>query len=189
MIDICNISFSYGEKPILRDYSLHVGRGERISLFAPSGSGKTTLLRLIAGLEKPSAGEIRLGGRATYLFQEDRLLPWLTALENVRIVSDAGRAAQWLSRMEIERTDVYPAQMSGGMQRRVALARAMAFGGDVLLLDEPFKGLDEALRARVAREIRGVFPLTILSVHDREEARLMDARIMDVSQWTGGEKQ
>ena len=65
----------------------------------------------------------------------------------------------------------------------------MAFGGDVLLLDEPFKGLDEALRARVAREIRGVFPLTILSVHDREEARLMDARIMDVSQWTGGEKQ
>ena len=76
--------------------------------------------------------------------------------------------------------------MSGGMQRRVALARAMAFGGDVLLLDEPFKGLDEALRERIAGRIRNRFPLTVLSVHDREEAELMGAMVIQLDE-LGGE--
>ena len=84
--------------------------------------------------------------------------------------------------MEIEDGGQFPKELSGGMQRRVALARAMAFGGDVLLLDEPFKGLDEALRARIAGRIRGVFPLTVLSVHDETEAELMDADIVRMVQ-------
>ena len=90
--------------------------------------------------------------------------------------------------MEIEEIHQYPQAMSGGMQRRVALARAMAFGGDVLLLDEPFKGLDEALRERIASRIRDVFPLTVLSVHDAEEASLMGAQIWRLDEM-GGEKE
>ena len=82
--------------------------------------------------------------------------------------------------MDIENAAQLPREMSGGMQRRVSLARAMAFGGDILLLDEPFKGLDEALRGRIAARIRGQFPLTILSVHDRAEAALMDAEILEL---------
>ena len=84
--------------------------------------------------------------------------------------------------MEITDGGQYPRAMSGGMQRRVALARAMAYGGDILLLDEPFEGLDEALRSRIAARIRGQFPLTVLSVHDAEEARLMDALIVRLDQ-------
>ena len=80
--------------------------------------------------------------------------------------------------MEIPDGSQLPREMSGGMQRRVALARAMAFGGDVLLLDEPFKGLDEALRERIAGCIKDVFPFTVLSVHDAQEAELMGARII-----------
>ena len=80
--------------------------------------------------------------------------------------------------MEISDVTQLPREMSGGMRRRVALARAMAFGGDVLLMDEPFKGLDESLRERIAGRIKGRFPLTVLSVHDEREAELMGAEII-----------
>ena len=103
---------------------------------------------------------------------------WVSAQKNVELVSDANTAKHWLNQMEIPDGNQLPREMSGGMQRRVALARAMAFGGDVLLLDEPFKGLDEALRARIAGRIKGKFPLILLSVHDAQEAELIGARIV-----------
>ena len=116
--------------------------------------------------------------KLSFLFQEDRLLPWVSAQKNVELVSDPEKAKHWLSQMEIQDGSQLPREMSGGMQRRLALARAMAFGGDVLLLDEPFKGLDEALRARIVGRIKGKFPLILLSVHDAQEAELMGAKIV-----------
>ena len=190
MITLSHVTAGYPGKTVLRDVMLSLPEEGAVALMAPSGYGKTTLLRVLAGLLPIQAGEIAglEGKKVSFLFQEDRLLPWLGAEKNVEIVSDEKKARFWLNAMEIEDGRQYPRAMSGGMQRRAALARAMAFGGDVLLLDEPFKGLDEALRERIAARIRGVFPLTVLSVHDEEEARLMDAKIIHLDE-RGGEKQ
>ena len=182
MIDICNISFSYGEKPVLRDYSLRVGRGERICLFAPSGIGKTTLLRLIAGLEKPTSGEIRLGGRVTYLFQEDRLLPWLNLLDNLTLIgADRQRALRVLESVGLEEAEKFPDELSGGMRRRAAIARAICAGGEILLLDEPFTGLDAGLRGRSAEALKREFAdaAVIMVTHIQEEAEIMGAEIVN----------
>ena len=187
MIKLEQVSAGYPEKEVLHDLNFSLPERGAVAVMAPSGYGKTTLLRVLAGLIKPSAGEVTglQGKKISFLFQEDRLLPWLTAEKNVEIVSNAEEARAWLEKMEIGDPWRYPHEMSGGMQRRVALARAMAFGGDVLLLDEPFKGLDEALRERIAGRIRAVFPLTVLSVHDAEEAALMGAEIWRLDEMGG----
>ena len=180
MIQLKHVSAGYPGKEVLHRIHLTLPEEGAVAIMAPSGYGKTTLLRVLAGLLEPSAGESTglNGKKVSFLFQEDRLLPWLTAEKNVEIVSNVQKAREWLEKMEISEIRQYPHEMSGGMQRRVALARAMAYGGDVLLLDEPFKGLDEALRERIAGRIKGVFSLTILSVHDAQEAELMGARIV-----------
>ena len=190
MICLSHVRVQYPDKTVFDDLSLTLPDSGAVALMAPSGYGKTTLLRVLAGLKPIDAGELSglENKKISFLFQEDRLLPWLTAEQNVEIVSDAETARHWLREMEIEEIHQYPQAMSGGMQRRVALARAMAFGGDVLLLDEPFKGLDEALRERIASRIRDVFPLTVLSVHDAEEASLMGAQIWRLDEM-GGEKE
>lgn len=182
MIEFSHVKAGYPGKEIFSDLSLRFPEKGAVALMGPSGLGKTTLLRLMAGLMQPERGEIRglEGKKIAFLFQEDRLLPWLTAEKNVSLVSDEEKAKEWLGKMEIENAALFPREMSGGMQRRVSLARAMAYGGDILLLDEPFKGLDESLRARAAEKIRGQFPLIVLSIHDKEEARLMGAEILDL---------
>ncbi len=189
MIRLSHVWAGYPGKPVLRDISLDFPEQGAVALMAPSGYGKTTLLRVLAGLKKPDRGEIAgLDAiKCAVLFQEDRLLPWLTAEKNVEIVSDGEAARHWLSEMEIDDPGQYPSEMSGGMQRRLALARAMAFGGDLLLLDEPFKGLDEALRERIAGRIRGKRKLTVLSMHDQAEAELMGASILRLDRINGNE--
>ena len=180
MIVLNRVSAGYPEKSVLVNLSITFPDTGAIALMAPSGYGKTTLLRVLAGLKKPDAGKITglENKKISFLFQEDRLLPWFSAEKNVALVSSPEKAEFWLNRMEIADGSQMPREMSGGMQRRVALARAMAFGGDVLLLDEPFKGLDEALRERIAGRIKDVFPLTLLSVHDEQEAELLSAKII-----------
>ena len=180
MIRLLSVTAGYPGKTVLRDLTLSLPEQGAVAVMAPSGYGKTTLLRVLAGLLKPQSGTISglENKKIAFLFQEDRLLSWFNAEKNVKIVSDTEKAQFWLRAMEIDDPGQYPREMSGGMQRRVALARAMAFGGDVLLLDEPFKGLDDALRARIAAHIRDRFPLTMLSVHDQEEASLMGADIL-----------
>ena len=144
----------------------------------PSGCGKTTLLRVLMGLQRLDSGSITglMGRRLSVVFQEDRLLPWLTALENVALVSDADNAKRYLTALGLgEALMQKPAALSGGMKRRVAIARALAFGGDMLLLDEPFTGLDEAARAQAARILLESGKPLLLVTHSGEEGALLRA--------------
>ena len=150
----------FGDKPVLEDVSLTVPEGAVVCLMAPSGWGKTTLLRCIAGLEKPDSGTVRdVPERIGYVFQEDRLCGHMSAVENVRLVT--GRRMD-LATIEAHLTELglggqlhQPVEeLSGGQRRRVAIARAVCFGGGLLLLDEPFKGLDAETRAAGG----GVYP-------------------------------
>ena len=146
MLSIDNISFSYGENPVLENFSLSVGDGERICLFGKSGCGKTTLLRIILGLEKAQKGSVTAGRDIKYsaVFQEDRLLPFKTVLQNITLIgADEQTALSHLAAMGIrDCADKYPSELSGGMRRRAAIARALSAEYDCLVLDEPFSGLD-----------------------------------------------
>lgn len=171
MVELKNVWAGYTEadKPI-KDLSIVIQEPGVVALLGASGRGKTTFLRLMMGLLPEVEGVISGldGKRISVVFQEDRLLPWLSAKENIAIIcDDEKRVNEILNNMELE--DVahkYPKELSGGMQRRVALARALAFGGDILLLDEPFKGLDDDLKTRIIARIKDSFPLMILATHD-----------------------
>lgn len=184
MIQLQNITVSYGEQTVLKNMDLTVPTGGRIALMGPSGCGKTTLLRLVAGLIKPGGGELRTDtDRIAFLFQELRLLPGRTAAENVNaVLSDRQKtmpeAMKWLSAVGLsEAAGKYPHELSGGMQQRVSLARALAYDGDILLLDEPLKGLDEDTKEDMIRLLNThtAGKALLLATHDREEAlRLAD---------------
>lgn len=201
-IALQQVDFAYPDgTAVLRDFSLILPAQGAVCLFGPSGCGKTTLLRLLAGLETPQSGRIeetaaercRPHGkngavsslRVSMVFQENRLLPWDTALENVASVlegADASdRAMGWLERVGLaEAAGKRPSELSGGMQRRVAIARALAYPSDLLILDEPFAGLDEGLWTSIAALIASgsaVRP-TVLVTHVREEAEAMGAHIL-----------
>lgn len=148
---------------VLDGISFTIPRGQCIALLGPSGCGKTTLLRLLMGIEQPTAGSLQvdpeLAAQRSYVFQEPRLVPWRTSLENVLLpleltgARDGGardRAAELLTQIGLgERLDHFPRELSGGMQMRVALARALVTRPRILLLDEPFAALDERTRFRL----------------------------------------
>ena len=180
MIELQDVTLRYGDKTVLDRLSLRFEAPGQYAVLGASGCGKTTLLRLIAGLLKPTSGLICIPEqmRMAVCFQEDRLMPWETALQNVALAcpgKDSPEIArQWLARVGLAtECDALPDTLSGGMQRRVALARALNFGGDVLLLDEPFKGLDAALCMEAIAVVRGRFPLTVIATHDRAEAEAL----------------
>ena len=180
---IDKLSLAYPPKPpIIKNISIMLPQPGVFALMGPSGLGKTSLLKAIAGLLPMASNSISglEGRRVTMMFQEHRLLPWRSALTNVMLgmpVPDAQQAGKLLNALEIEDLGAYPDALSGGMQRRVALARALAHGGEVLLLDEPFTGMDEALKERAARLIlaQGA-ALIIFSTHEQRDAALMQAR-------------
>lgn len=192
MIEAHDLTVTYDGRDVLHNVTLTVPDGAHIALIGPSGCGKTTLLRVLAGLRAPDGGSVRVSpGRMACVFQEPRLLPWRTAAENVNaVLSDRAQtmpqARAWLERLELgEAADQYPAALSGGMQQRVAIARALAYDAPVLLLDEPFRGLDAALRARVtaciAAETQG--RTLVLATHDPADA---DALGCTVYAYAGG---
>ncbi len=189
MLELKNVSLSYGDLRVLRDVSLRLDPGERIAVMGPSGCGKTSLLRVIAGLQSPDSGTVeRTARRLSFVFQEPRLLPWLTAEENVRLVlpdtHQGEDAAAWLSRFGLsDAADKLPAELSGGMQQLVSLARALVCTPDFLLLDEPFKALDAAAKQNaIATVSDGTDAAIILVTHDACEAEALGCRVMDFSE-------
>lgn len=150
---------SYDGTPVLEDFSCSIPRGSCCALLAPSGAGKTTLLRLLLGLEQPDSGIILgIPARCGVLFQEDRLFPGLCAVSNVTAATSCsrGEATALLSRLGLEdESQKKPVRLlSGGQARRVSLARALLAKGELLILDEPFTGLDDSTRQLCAAAIR-----------------------------------
>ncbi len=179
-IKIEHVSKSFEGKEVIRNFSLELPEKGIYVLLGASGAGKTTLLRLIAGLDAPDSGHITgtQGKKISFVFQGDRLLPASTAFENIALAASPETAKLWLKRLELDdAADKKPNKLSGGMARRVALARALAFGDDILLLDEPFKGFDSELKKRVIPYITDFAKnaLVVLVTHDKQEATIADA--------------
>ena len=188
MLTIEHLTKQFGEKTLFRDLCLMV-EGPAV-LWAPSGWGKTTLLRILMGLDTPTAGRVRGVGRAAAVFQEDRLCPQLTALQNVTLVlpgsekqykEQIGAAFQQLG-MDAAALALPAARLSGGQKRRTALLRALWAPSDTLLLDEPFTGMDPDTLAAAAALLRtrcGTEPV-LLATHDREAIRLLGWPVIEL---------
>ena len=182
---------AYGDKIVLRDFSYRFSQGKIYCLMAPSGYGKTTLLRLMMGLEAADSGRIAgLGDlRISAVFQEDRLCENLNAEANLRLVNPRLSRAHALDALRQAGLEDCEDQMvrsfSGGMKRRVALMRALCAPGDVLILDEPFKGLDAQTRLKmldcIAHFRQG--RTAILVSHDAGDAHALQAQLVAMEQF------
>ncbi|MEZ0392590.1 MAG: ABC transporter ATP-binding protein [Pseudobdellovibrionaceae bacterium] len=182
------------ETTVFKNFNLQLEPREFVTLLGPSGCGKSTLLRILGGLEKASEGSLeRKFQSGSFVFQEPRLLPWKTCLENVLLPleiknskvsqADHGKAKELLKLMKLEKFEShFPAELSGGMKMRNALARSLILNPDFLLLDEPFSALDETTRLFLQVEIRNLFetkPWTFCFVtHSIEEACFLSSRIL-----------
>lgn len=175
MIEIKDLCVRLGDKQIFQDYSERLPDHGIVLISGESGIGKTTLLRVLCGLLKPDHGTVTgLNGRKiSFVFQEPRLLNYMTALQNAAIVSDEQKADDLLQRLNMQDAKhVKAGDLSGGQKQRVSLARAFAFSDDVVLLDEPFTGLDEQNKLCAARLIRTA-KLAIVVSHDPSDADLL----------------
>lgn len=185
MLKLTAISHRYGDNKVLQNVNLTLQPGQRLAIMGPSGCGKTTLLRITLGLLSPAEGTVENTFRKTsVVFQEPRLLPWRTALQNVNLVLGDTKATLETARRHLEQVsltdaaDKYPRELSGGMQQRVAVARALAAEGDILILDEPFKAMDEALREQVISLVAQTKAAILLVTHDEEEADALGCEII-----------
>lgn len=180
----------FGGDEILKDISLTLEPGSFTVLTGPSGCGKTTLLRIIAGLDGDWRGDVEGVERLAYVFQEPRLLPWRSLLDNIRLAAEpaglGAEAAAALAMVGLEGYEgAFPGTLSMGMARRVGLARAMAVKPAILLMDEPFVSLDEAAAGQL-RELtlnlwRNTRPAVLMVTHNLAEAAAMADRILIMS--------
>lgn len=179
MLRLHDVSLRFGDRQILDGCSLRLEKGQRLALMGPSGCGKTTLARIALSLLLPDSGKVETGfERMAAVFQEPRLLPWLTAEENVNLVlSDNAetlpQARAWLERLELgDAAALYPSELSGGMQQRLSIARALAVQPELLIMDEAFKGMDEELKGRVLRVVDDALGdcALLLITHSEQEA-------------------
>ena len=172
MARVYDLSVSFGDKVVLDRLELDLPDTGITVLSGPSGCGKTTLLRVLAGLQRPDSGYIEgLDPKtAVILFQENRLLPWRSVREQISDVlprSRRGEAEDWLTFVELDgEGDARPDRLSGGMQIRLALARALALSGERYLLDEPFAGVDRECAERILQRIRDLRVPVLLASHE-----------------------
>ena len=191
MLKLEHISKAFSELQVLKNLSLSVNDREILALIGPSGCGKSTLLHIISGLRQQDSGRVEGADvRLSYMFQSARLLPWRSVWDNIRLVrEDEDRAelqnlihAVGLKGFE----NYYPAQLSGGMARRCALARCFYYGGELLLMDEPFQGLDYGLRMEMLSMLVSIWnkqKQSILFVtHEIDEALMVASRIAVLSE-------
>jgi len=197
----------HGSLSAIEDVSFEVAEGEFLCIVGPSGCGKTTLLRLLAGLELPDQGQVRLHGQPVvgprqeigFVFQKANLMPWRTVMDNVLLplqidhlppAEAEGRASQALELVGLtEFAANYPRELSGGMEQRVAIARALAHEPEILLLDEPFGALDALTRERLNQELLRVWGISrktvVMVTHDIREAVFLAGRVLVLSQRPG----
>ncbi len=197
LVQISDVSFAYLTEAVVSHVNLTVENGEIVALVGPSGCGKSTLLRLIAGLEVPTSGQITVGGSVAghnrdvlrFLFQDYDAYPWFTVWENVKKGSGTSPHPSDKAVREILRhlelgteTTLYPGELSGGMSKRLALARCLIRGPSLLLLDEPFSSLDVNLKYQMYRLVQHLWSDTkcavMLVTHDLQEAIWLADRIL-----------
>ena len=180
-MEVRNVTVRYGDKAVLNHLSLTFPDEGLTFLSGPSGEGKTTLLRVLGGLLVPQGGTVEVPGRPVLLFQEDRLFPRRTVLQQVEAVlprESRGEAMKWLALTELaEARDKKPAALSGGMARRAALSRALAVEGDFWLLDEPFAGVDLECARRIIERLKELGRPMVITGHTPELARLCHREI------------
>jgi iron(III) transport system ATP-binding protein len=209
-IEVDHVSKSFGERVVINELSLHIEKSERLVLFGPSGCGKTTVLRLLAGLEIPEQGSIRIDNRLVasagknlvppekrdlaMVFQDLALWPHMTVQENLTFgLNSRGvqkreasvRIREILRRVALEhRIDAKPNQLSGGEQQRVALARALVPRPSILLMDEPLSSLDDERKRAIASDLldlQNQLGFTLIYVtHDRAETDLLASRVCEM---------
>lgn len=185
----------FGALPVLRGISFEIRPGAFIALVGPSGAGKTTLLNIMGGLDQDFEGHLDWGtggpGRIGYVFQEPRLMPWLSVRRNLELVMRDGlavgdRIEHLLARVGLAgRSEALPGELSGGMQRRVSLARALAIEPDMLLLDEPFASLDEPTAENLRRLLLRLWQerqnAVLLVTHNLREALALADEVLFLS--------
>jgi len=182
---------------VFEDFSMVVDERRVVCILGPSGAGKSTLLNIISGLITQDEGEIRgfAGRSVSYLFQEPRLLPWKNARDNIEFVLKDKMSKSQRERVTAEYLELvglgdfkyyYPAKLSGGMKQRVSIARAFAYPADILLMDEPFKGLDPQLKMQLMEAFLNLWQMDRRSVffvtHDISEAVMLGEDILILSE-------
>lgn len=175
MIKIDNLTVSFDTKKTIDNLSLEIKDGITC-IMGESGCGKTTLLRTIAGLNRYDSGKISgVPKKIAFMFQEDRLFPWYSAKENVMLVTNSEeKAVNLLKQVELDTDmDKKPSELSGGMKRRVALARALGYDAEIMIFDEPFKGMDSELRDRMIRLISESGKTVIIATHSEKEVEML----------------
>ena len=185
MIVLNDITVSFDEKTVLENFSATFEDGKKYAIMGQSGIGKTTILNVISGLVKTRSGSVKntSGNKLSYIFQEPRLYEWLNVTENVSIVSPLPKKQAEEKAKEIltvlglgDSLDSLPKELSGGMKQRVSIARAIAYEPDVLLLDEPFKALDDEMKRSVAEYLFSAMDgkTVIMVTHDATDTVYTD---------------
>ncbi len=187
LIKITNLNKQYDDTRILENVNFSLRQSETVAIMGYSGAGKTTFLNILLGLDKDYSGEyVANFKRMPCVFQEDRLLPWLSVYDNIKLVNKTIQDDELLQILKVLNLQhyrhFYPSELSGGMRQRTAIARALAFKGDIIVMDEPLKSTDKELsvavldylKEKAAREKTAI----VIATHDIENARRISDRIL-----------
>ncbi len=195
MISIQNLQKKFGHLSVIEDFNLSIEKGKIYCVFGPSGCGKTTLINILSGVLPFDGGSIKgiRDYKCSYIFQEERLLPWYNLEENIKFVLDKTKidknnmnlCEEYLKLVELESfKESYPEELSGGMKRRASIARALAYRGQVLIMDEPFKGLHLEVKHKlmdyIIKYFNTFFSYCIFVTHDIDEALYLSNEIITV---------